>query len=154
MYEIKIEKLVLKKNYELLIKHFYDVSTDFFLLLLIHPRGEPFKIAFFKAGAVFRDYAINLDSDNTRTLGNKSFEFEHQQESLELSLILLENSAHQTLNLTKIKKLVHKYAFRESKNTGIIFHQLLNIKIPMMLYQANDTIQFNNSFITIEFSLK
>jgi hypothetical protein len=155
MHEIKIKELVLKKGCDVFIKHFYDVSADFFLLLLIHEEGEvPFKLAFFEEGTTFKDYTINLNSDNTRVLYSKNFEFELNEKSIELSLVLLENYKQLVLSRAKIKKLVYQNESINTKNRGILFHQIFKATIPINMLQQENTIKFDNSIINIHFSLK
>lgn len=155
MHKLKIKKLTLKKDCSIFLKHFFDVSTDFLLLLLIHQDAEvSSKIAFLEAGTTFKDYSIHLDSDNTRVLHAKNFEFEFSKQHLEFSLVLLDNYKQLVLNRTKIKKLVYQNESIKIKDERILIYQLLKITIPMEVLGQELNVKFDNSKISILFSLK
>ena len=155
MDKITIKEFILKKGCDSFVYNFYDLSIDFFLLLLIHKENEvPLKLAFFEEGATFDNYAIPLNTDNTRTLFAESFEFKSDGGSLEFSLILLENYTHQTLSRAKIKKIIHQNSFIFSKNKGIQIYELIKIKIPINILQYENSLSFNNSIFSIQFSFK
>jgi hypothetical protein len=155
MHQINIKKLILKKSCDAFVHNFYDVSIDFFLLLLVHQENEvPFKLAFFEEGTTFNNYILNLNPNNTRTLSSKNFEFELNNNSLKFSLILLENYTRQILSRAKMKKIIHQNTLINPSNKGIQIHQLIELKIPINIYQDENEISFNNPIFSIQFSLK
>lgn len=153
MYKLEIEQLILKKDCNAFIKRFFDISMDFFLLLLIHQ--ETFELAYPEKGSTLNDYVISLNSNNTRVLYNKNFEFKSNKDPLEFSLILLGNYSPLTMNRTKIKKLIRANAFinTRDKNKGLI-HQLLTVSLPVTILTKENTIKFDNPTMSIHFSLK
>jgi hypothetical protein len=154
MHKIIIEKLILKKSYNTLVSNFCDVSIDFFLLLLIHQENEVTRLAFFEEEATFDNYVINLNTDNTRTLSDKIFEFEPPNNSLEFSLILLENSTRTNLSRAKIKKIIQQNTLLFLKNKRIQFHELIKLKINNNTFINENNISFCNSIFSIHFYLK
>lgn len=154
MHKIIVKELILKKDYDAFVYNFCDVSTTFFLLLFIHQKNEtPFKLAFFEEGATLGNYVINLTTDNTKTLYDKIFEFESNDNFLEFSFVLLENYTHQALSRAKIKKIINQKNLKFSKNKEIQLHQLIKLESPINLLQSENNIEFNNSIFSIKFSL-
>ncbi|WMX17564.1 hypothetical protein [Aureispira sp. CCB-E] len=153
MYKLEIEQLILKKDCNAFIKHFFDISMEFFLLLLVHQ--ETFELAYLEKGSTLNDYVITLDSNNTRVLHNKNFEFKSNKDPLEFSLILLGNYRRLAMNRIKIKKLIHTNAFINTRDRSTtLFHQLFTVVLPVTILRQENTIKFDNPTMSINFSLK
>jgi len=150
MYKVVVNKLVLKEGGQQFLDCFYDITTDFFLLLLVGDDDGQTKRAFFEKGRTTGEYTVYLSKNNTRVLYERAFEFSSNAIQLRLSFILVKNAMDKVMNLAKIQQLI------TSKNSKGKCYELLSCHLSNHLLFKNQSTMINleNKILEMKITVK